>query len=263
MTNANARQLRWASYLFLSGCLLLLATPALGQRFAPDNGGEGNGGVSLGVLAGFGLNDADSEESGRYFAADVRLVRPLGDVLGGDRNGQGGFGYTETAALRRRAPDTDGLGVGAGATLGVEDRDIFPEGSDLGKAGKVGSASQVQRDGFLDRGGTLFAVVDLLLVFPVTENVQLIPFAGAGPFRTIESDSPDEGQYTLEKRWGLVFDYGLEVAFGLGPADLRVQYRGFRFQIDEVGYIVNGESFSVESDPINTSALFVGLGINF
>lgn len=258
--NANTRQLSWAPIALLFGCLLWSTTPVFGQRFVPDDD-EANGGVSFGVLAGIGLNDADAENSGRYLAADVRLVRPIGSLLRGS-SGQRGFKRFETATLRRQ--DTGGsVGAGAGATLALEGRDIFPEEPDLDRARKVGSASQVQEGGFLDRGGTLLAVVDLLLVFPVTEKIQLIPFAGAGPFRTIESNSPDEGQYTLAKRWGLVLDYGLEIAFALGPADLRVQYRGFRFQIDKVDYVLNGQSVSVESDPINTSALFVGFGVNF
>ena len=261
--NANVSRPHWSPIPLLFGCLFLAAAPASGQDQEFPNVEEGDGGVSFGVLAGFGLNNADSGESGRYYAADVRLVRPIGSLFGSS-NRRRGFKRFEAAALRRRGPDVgSSTGLGLGATAAVEDRDIFPEEPDIGKAGKADVASQAQENGSFDRGGTLLAVVDLLLVLPVTERIQLIPFAGAGPFRTIENDSPDAGQYTLEKRWGLVLDYGLEVAYALGPADLRVQYRGFRFQVDGVGYIVNGESLSVESDPINTSALFVGLGVNF
>lgn len=252
----QARQLSWTLTAVLFGCSLIGAASALGQ--------EQDGGVSLGVLAGVGLDDADSEESGRYIAVDVRLVRPLGDVLGGSAGRPFRGNRFEAAALRRRAADIGGsVGVGAGVTLGVEGNDTWPPPSTLDKAGKTGTALRAQNEGFLDHGGTLFGVADLLLVFPVLDNLQLIPFAGAGPFRTLENDSSDESRYTVARQWGLVLDYGVEVAFSFGPADLRVQYRRFRYQTDEVGYVVGGRSFSQEIDPIQTSALLVGLGINF
>ena len=271
--DTHARQPSWISTAVFLGCLLWSTTPALGQEeeepvqqipirdsIPADEDEEANGGVSFGVLAGIGLND--SEQRGRYLVADLSFVRPIGILFGGgDR--RRGFERFGTAALRRQRVEAKVISAGARESMTAEDRDIFPPPSDLDKAGKADVASQAQENGFFNHGGTLLVMTDLLLVFPVTEGVQFIPFAGLGPFRTLENSSPAEGEYTLGKRWGLVLDYGLEGAFELGPVDLRVQYRRFRFQVDEVRYVVEGESFSEESDPINTSALLVGLGINF
>ena len=265
--NANARPLRWTLAATLLGCLLWTAAPALsqtpGEDFdVPDEEGEANGGLSLGVLAGVGLNNGDSEEAGQYLAIDLRLVRPIGSLFGGGSGVQRGFRRSEATTLPRRTADVDGLGVGASVTLGMERTDTWspplPPGS------KNAASTSRQEASVLDHGGTLFGTIDLLLVPPVPGRLQLIPFAGVGFSRILEGDTPEESnRYTLAEQWGLVFDYGLELEIPVGALDVRAQYRAFRYQVDELEYLGVEEAFVEEVDPVNASALLLGVGINF
>ena len=272
--DANARRLRRIPLTLFCGCLLLSATPALAQEDDPVQQGpvprdtvivpKGNGGVSLGVLAGVGLNNADAEEAGRYVVADMRFVRPLSSLFGGGSDVRRGFKhYDNTLAPRRRRLETNSVSGGAEVSAGVETNDTWkrPKRPDPDERSASKSA---QDEPALDHGGTVFGVVNLLLVFPVQDRFQLVPFAGVGAYRILEGEVPEEpDHYALAGRWGLVFDYGLELIIPFGVLDVRAQYRGFRYQVDELEYMGVDESFKEEIDPVNTSALLVGIGINF
>ena len=276
--NANARRLRRIPIpLLFLGCLLWNAPPALGQDEPVQQSpsprvdtvrvkGEDNGGVSIGFLVGRGIDNADSKETGRYAIVDLRFVRPLRNLFGGGSDVRSGFKrYDNSLAPRRRRLKTNSVGGGAEGSAGVETDNIWtPPKRPRPDSEKRGVSNSAQDERTLDHGGTAFGIVNLLLVFPVQDRFQLVPFAGVGAYRILEGEKPEEpNHYALAGRWGFVFDYGLELIIPMGALDIRAQYRGFRYQVNELEYIGVDESFKENIDPFHISALLVGVGINF